>query len=558
MPKRIRGVVLSSDGAAPQSGVVVEAFDPSTSFTQGEETTDERGQFILADLQERSWIARRKSGSGDIQIQVVTEAIVVEDVHGQRSNLGAHEYKHLRNIPSRFIDPVLTALVDRLGSSGWISGGVVSDGGGNTVDVASGTGLFRAEDDETDTLELLPWGLSEGLSVPSDTTRYIGVEYSSGSPQAVVETTESAFDGTTSFHLATVVNEGGSIHIDSHRTIALNHALRNQRMLEEVFHIQRAIKTGGVILGETGARNVTVSPGFFYVMTDPFAVGDIDTSGADRFDGYYDNGSGFTKVADQSQWPNTQYNTGGGLSDMTNNRWGNNWFYLETDNSLVMLYPQAQYVTEGQAEEEAPPSAVPDRVSEHAMLIGRMIFQKSASTATVQSVFATVFAASGVVDHGNLDGLSDDDHTQYLLVAGSRPLSGDWDNIGRRIRNTGTIEVSDTEPSTPATGLGWLDTSEDGEPAVLQVDTITSHETLTSAFTVVLCDATSGVITVTLPAAADNEGRRYFIKKIDSSANAVTIDGNASETIDDSTTKVLSSQYDSAEIVCDGTEWWII
>lgn len=92
----------------------------------------------------------------------------------------------------------------------------------------------------------------------------------------------------------------------------------------------------------------------------------------------------------------------------------------------------------------------------------------------------------------------------------------------------------------------------------LHVVTVTGATTLTAGHDVVLCNATSAAFTVTLPAAASNTGRRYSIKKIDSSANAVTVDGNGSETVDDSTTRVLSMQYDSISIVSDGTEWWII
>ena len=72
------------------------------------------------------------------------------------------------------------------------------------------------------------------------------------------------------------------------------------------------------------------------------------------------------------------------------------------------------------------------------------------------------------------------------------------------------------------------------------------------------CDATSGNITVTLPAAASNTGRMYRIKKTDSSSNTVTIDGNGSETIDDATTLVITAQYECISIMSDGAEWWII
>jgi len=38
----------------------------------------------------------------------------------------------------------------------------------------------------------------------------------------------------------------------------------------------------------------------------------------------------------------------------------------------------------------------------------------------------------------------------------------------------------------------------------------------------------------------------------------VTIDGNASETLDGALTYLLAGQYDSVEIVCDGSNWHLI
>jgi len=76
--------------------------------------------------------------------------------------------------------------------------------------------------------------------------------------------------------------------------------------------------------------------------------------------------------------------------------------------------------------------------------------------------------------------------------------------------------------------------------------------------TLVLVDASSAAVTITLPAAADLVDTPINIKKTDASGNAVTVDGNGSETIDGSTTAVISTQYDCITIVSDGTEWWII
>ena len=75
---------------------------------------------------------------------------------------------------------------------------------------------------------------------------------------------------------------------------------------------------------------------------------------------------------------------------------------------------------------------------------------------------------------------------------------------------------------------------------------------------VYLVDATSGCITITLAPTACALARRIDIKKIDSSVNTVTIDGNLAETIDGSLTKVLSTQYDSYTIITDGSNWFIL
>jgi hypothetical protein len=58
------------------------------------------------------------------------------------------------------------------------------------------------------------------------------------------------------------------------------------------------------------------------------------------------------------------------------------------------------------------------------------------------------------------------------------------------------------------------------------------------------CDATSGAITLTLPALSTcTAGQEFVAVKTDSSGNSVTFDGNASETINGATTLSTSTQY---------------
>lgn len=86
----------------------------------------------------------------------------------------------------------------------------------------------------------------------------------------------------------------------------------------------------------------------------------------------------------------------------------------------------------------------------------------------------------------------------------------------------------------------------------------TTTYTATATDDVIHCSASGGSWTLTLPAAASNSGKMYYIKKTDSSANTVTVDGNSSETIDGASTFVLRLQNECIQITSDGTNWIIV
>lgn len=84
---------------------------------------------------------------------------------------------------------------------------------------------------------------------------------------------------------------------------------------------------------------------------------------------------------------------------------------------------------------------------------------------------------------------------------------------------------------------------------------VSANTTLNDAHYVVTVDATGGARTITLPTAVGILGKVYVVKKIDSSANTVTVDGNAAETIDGAATVPLTLQWSSVIIQSNGTNW---
>ena len=67
----------------------------------------------------------------------------------------------------------------------------------------------------------------------------------------------------------------------------------------------------------------------------------------------------------------------------------------------------------------------------------------------------------GVTDHGDLTGLSDDDHTQYLLTDGSRTMTGSLDMGGFDILNIGTADIASIGTNYIETSTSYLNISGD-------------------------------------------------------------------------------------------------
>jgi hypothetical protein len=92
------------------------------------------------------------------------------------------------------------------------------------------------------------------------------------------------------------------------------------------------------------------------------------------------------------------------------------------------------------------------------------------------------------------------------------------------------------------------------------VRTETGNYTATEDDYTIRVNAVGGAITITLPDSALARIRKkiYVIKKIDSSANKVTIDGHSTQTIDGVQTTDLITQHETLIIQSDGTNWRII
>ena len=89
------------------------------------------------------------------------------------------------------------------------------------------------------------------------------------------------------------------------------------------------------------------------------------------------------------------------------------------------------------------------------------------------------------------------------------------------------------------------------------VEEISSDTDLDHNYHTVNVDASGGDVWVFLPSATRHYGRKYAIKKIDSSTNSVFVWPYNYETIDDEDYVEMDVQYEAICIRSDGSNWWI-
>ena len=153
----------------------------------------------------------------------------------------------------------------------------------------------------------------------------------------------------------------------------------------------------------------------------------------------------------------------------------------------------------------------------------------------------------------------------------ARILGRQWTVIAQVLNATLKIDTAANRSSTPfvdeslfyASDTGILSIGVDGVWQLLSGVTGTVTTTTTTPYTIlatdetILIDATAGNKTVTVSQGTSYKGRIWSVKKIDASANTVTIDP-ATGNIDGVATKVLSAQWASATFTSDGTDYFIL
>jgi len=138
----------------------------------------------------------------------------------------------------------------------------------------------------------------------------------------------------------------------------------------------------------------------------------------------------------------------------------------------------------------------------------------------------------------------------FITQVAEAGLSGEQDLASLA---TGYVKVT--------TGTGVLSSQAAPIPITdlqFPIETKSASDTLTLAQYTILADASGGAIVLALPTAASAVRKIYNIKKIDATANAVTIDPNLAELLDGAASLAITVQWTNVTIQSNGTAWYIL
>jgi hypothetical protein len=297
-------------------------------------------------------------------------------------------------------------FVDTMHSPGIILGGEITDIGSGNVRIMAGSMMIRTADDDVSPLPFANFAQAD-FAVPNDQlTRFFGVVYNAGAPIVEMRTTYN-------WNKDTEIPLGSAVRLS---TTITNVTPNKYRMGDPITNvIQRfdaqspAIRDnsiGGLLIGETGVRNVTVTAGKIWSRLSDFDSAAKNSSVNTMLSVFF-NGVNLTVTSGVTQWDNMNFNTGGALVVMGNNKWANLWFFISIDGTKYgYAYGTGEHNSLGAAANEGLPFYLNQNFFNQTLLLGRFVFQKGAATAgLIESAFTSIFNTASVNNHNDLAGL---------------------------------------------------------------------------------------------------------------------------------------------------------
>ncbi|MEX0930734.1 MAG: hypothetical protein WDZ68_00395, partial [Candidatus Paceibacterota bacterium] len=325
---------------------------------------------------------------------------------------------------------------------GLMTGGEITEGAGAfDVDVSAGFGYLEITDFPIQETRRVEWNAST-LTIPAVSTQWIFVNNSG------TVTTGARPDERNNIILGRATTDTTELLFLENIPVISHHAsnLLNVTIREAL----GPIYVSGSLVAENAVtdRALDVGSGIYFI-----AQNRITPSGGTpiTFTEFFNVGGVPTTAKGVTQVNNTQYDDGTDLVALSAGFFAKHSLYTVADGSnerYLFVFSQEEFATFVDAEAAGVPNPPSSFDAGSVALLSNIIVEEgTANIIQIQDARPILgFKASAVsatAQHGNLFGLGNDDHPQYLLVDGTRAMGGTLAMGSNNITTSGLVDGVD-------------------------------------------------------------------------------------------------------------------
>jgi hypothetical protein len=264
-------------------------------------------------------------------------------------------------------------------------------------------------------------------SLQNNDTNYLVVEYNGGSPRYYVYDNPNVIDYSSVVLYMIIYRANNFIHLLEFGNYGAG--LPN-RIDNRINNISRFGWESGFSLGLSGTTGVvTLSAGVVWNGVYRQSLIGINSQDNIFFQNFHSGGT-WVYVTTGNTLNNEYYDDGTNSVLATAGKYLVNWYFRgqEVNSHLYEVWGNDEYDNVADAQLSVEP-LLPELVSSHAFLVGRIIVQVSATTGSVESAFVRVFQSTQVTNHNDLLGLQGGIGGEYFHLSATQYNNNAYANV---------------------------------------------------------------------------------------------------------------------------------
>lgn len=260
-------------------------------------------------------------------------------------------------------------------------------------------------------------------------TNYIVINYNLGNPKYEIYDNIDIVDNSSIVLYLIIYRADTYLHIleFGNQGAGLPNKLNNRVIMTERFKRESGL---GLTLGLGGV--IIIEEGVAWDGSYRQVLKSVESDVATFFQNYHVGGL-WVYSTTQTTLNNLYYDNGVDVVDATPTKYLTNWYYRgqEADDHMYEVFGNTEYDNVALAELATEP-ILPELISSHAFLVGRIIVQVGETTGLTQSAFINVFHPSEVTQHSDLGGLQGGAGGEYYHLTADQhnnQLFGNIENV---------------------------------------------------------------------------------------------------------------------------------